>query len=83
MRTNYRTIGMFCLVKQFFQLSRNIGRMIRKVHGGYSWGFLVGMCRRVIQFLTFQTKKLHFLHPSLDLASKKLKVYASLLSLEQ
>jgi len=32
--------------------------------GGYSWEFLVGVCRPVLQILTiFQTKKCHFPHP--------------------
>ena len=32
--------------------------------GGYSWEFLVGMCRPVLQILTlFQTKKCYFPHP--------------------
>ena len=39
--------------------------------GGYSWEFLVGVCRPVLQILTpFQTKISHFLHPFSDLASK-------------
>ena len=37
--------------------------------GGYSWEFLVGVCRPVLQILTlFQTKQCHFLHPFSDLA---------------
>ena len=39
--------------------------------GGYSWEFLVGACRPVLQILTpFQTKICHFLHPFSELASK-------------
>ena len=39
--------------------------------GGYSWEFLVGVCRPVRQILTlFQTKKCHFLHPFSDPTSK-------------
>ena len=39
--------------------------------GGYSWEFLVGACRPVLQILTpFQTKICNFLHPFSDLASK-------------
>ena len=35
--------------------------------GGYSWEFLVGVCRLVPQTLTrFQTKKCNFPHPSSD-----------------
>ena len=35
---------------------------------GFSWEFLVGMCRPVLQILTlFQTKKCHFPHPFSDL----------------
>ena len=36
--------------------------------GGYSWEFLVGVCRKVLKILTiFQTKKGHFSHPLSDL----------------
>ena len=39
--------------------------------GGYSWEFLVGVCRPVLQILTlFQTKKCHFPHPFSDQTSK-------------
>ena len=39
--------------------------------GGYSWEFLVGACRPVLQILTpSQTKICHFLHPFSELASK-------------
>ena len=32
--------------------------------GGYSWEFLVGVCRQVLQILTlFETKKCHFFTP--------------------
>ena len=38
---------------------------------GYSWEFLVGVCRPVLQILTlFQTKKCHFPHPFSDQTSK-------------
>ena len=38
---------------------------------GYSWKFLVEVCRPVLQILTLcQTKKCHFPHPFSDLASK-------------
>ena len=38
---------------------------------GYSWEFLVGACRPVLQILTpIQTKICHFLHPFSDAASK-------------
>ena len=38
---------------------------------GYSWEFLVGVCRPVLQILTIsKTKKCLFLHPFLDLAPK-------------
>ena len=37
--------------------------------GGYSWKFLVGVCRPVLQILTlFQTKKMSFSHSFSDLA---------------
>ena len=43
------------------------------IPGGYSWEFLVGVCRPVLEILTlFQTKKCYFSHPFSDLASKKL-----------
>ena len=39
--------------------------------GVYSWEFLVGVCRPVLQILTlFQTKKCHFPHPFSDQTSK-------------
>ena len=39
--------------------------------GGYSWEFLVGVCRPVLQILTlFQTKKFHFSQLFLDQASR-------------
>ena len=38
---------------------------------GYSWEFLVGVCRLVLQILTlFQTKKCHFPHLLSDQTSK-------------
>ena len=44
---------------------------IRLGPGGYSWEFLVGVRRPVLQILTlFQTKKCYFPHPFSDLASK-------------
>ena len=50
--------------------------------GGYSWEFLVGMCRQVLQILTlFQTKQCHFPHPFSDLAL--LEIMSSLLRLER
>ena len=40
--------------------------------GGYSWQFLVGVCRLVVQILIlFQTKKCNFPHPFSDLAIKQ------------
>ena len=43
----------------------------RKMPGRYSWEFLVGVCRPVLQILTlFQTKKCNFPHPFLDQTSK-------------
>ena len=39
--------------------------------GGYSWEFLVGVCRPVLQILTrFQTKKCNFSDPFSDQTSK-------------
>ena len=38
------------------------------IPGGYSWEFLVGVCRPILQILTlFQIKKCHFLHRFSDL----------------
>ena len=49
--------------------------------GGYSWKFLVGVCRPVLQILTLlRNKKSHLSHTFSDLASKK---SSSLLRLEQ
>ena len=43
----------------------------RKMPGRYSWEFLVGVCRPVLQILTlFQTKKCNFPHPFSDQTSK-------------
>ena len=40
--------------------------------GGYSWEFLVGVCRRVLKILTlFQNKKCHFPDPFSDLAFRQ------------
>ena len=39
----------------------------REGGGEYSWEFLVGVCRKVLQILTrFQTKKCNFPHPFSD-----------------
>ena len=44
--------------------------------GEYSWEFLVGVCRPVLQILTlFQTKKCHFPHPFSDQTSKLHNVF--------
>ena len=46
---------------------------ITRIFGGYSWEFLVGVCRPVLQILIlYQTKICHFSHPFSNLASKKL-----------
>ena len=37
--------------------------------GGYSWEFLVGVCRPVQILTLFQTKKCHFPHPFSDQTS--------------
>ena len=51
------------------------------IPGGYSYEFLVGVYRPVLQILTlFQTKKCHFLHPFLHLAFRE--KLCSLLELE-
>ena len=40
--------------------------------GGYSWEFLMGVCRPVLQILTqFQTQKFNFPHPFSDLAFRQ------------
>ena len=40
--------------------------------GGYTWEFLVGVCRRVLKILTlFQNKKCHFPDPFSDLAFRQ------------
>ena len=46
----------------------NHGRRFPPGGGGeYSWEFLVGVCRKVLQILTrFQTKKCNFPHPFSD-----------------
>ena len=46
-------------------------RVLGYCPGGYSWEFLVGVCRPVRQILTlFQIKKCNFLHPFSDQTSK-------------
>ena len=57
------------------QFVKHLTQVIRgkkeKKSGGYSWEFLVGVCRPVLQILTlFQTKKCHFPHPFSDQTSK-------------
>ena len=48
-------------------------RLILSNPGVFSWKFLVGVCRPVLQILTLlRTKKCHFSHTFSDLASKKL-----------
>ena len=50
--------------------------------GGYSWEFVVGLCRTVVQILIlFQTKNSHFPHPLSDLAEAEIML--SLLRLER
>ena len=49
-----------------------IARMDHSRDGGYSWEFLVGVCRPVLQILTlFQTKKSNFPDPFSDLAFRQ------------
>ena len=70
-------LGEKTLIKQF-KRERKMNEKPRKrliqmsfEPGGYSWEFLVGVCRPVLQSLTlFQTKKCHFSQPFLDLASR-------------
>ena len=70
-------LGEKTLIKQF-KRERKMNEKPRKrliqmsfEPGGYSWKFLVGVCRPVLQSLTlFQTKKCHFSQPFLDLASR-------------
>jgi len=51
--------------------------------GRYSWEFLVGVCRPVLQILTlFQTKKYHFPYPFSDLSFRH-KLSYHWLSLER
>ena len=59
-------------VKKTAKMNRTLAFLKTKsVPGGYTWEFLVGQCRHVLQFLTlFHTKKCHFSHPFSDPASK-------------
>ena len=58
-----------CLLRQYsvnhfsFQVCCKSRRQVSRPPGRYSWEFLVGVCRPVLQILTrFQTKKCHFPH---------------------
>ena len=70
------TFSTLCYWKyQPFRINVHVKTFHSYVHRargrGYSWKFLVGVCRPFLQFLTlFQTKKYHFPHPFSDLASK-------------
>ena len=59
-------------VKKTAKMNRTLAFLKTKsVRGGYTWEFLVGQCRHVLQFLTiFRTKKCHFSHPFSDPACK-------------
>ena len=70
----------------------NLWCSVRIFPGWYSWELLAGVCRPVLQILTlFQTKKRHFPHQVLDLASEihsrfrpgLQEIMSSLLSLER
>ena len=62
--TDWQGLGLL-LSRESFCVRR------RKMPGRYSWEFLVGVCRPVLQILTlFQTKKCNFPHPFLDKTSK-------------
>ena len=51
--------------------------------GGYTWEFLVEVCRPVLQILTlFRTKKCYFPHPSSDLACRQKLYYIILVCIE-
>ena len=48
------------------RLNKRVKELVVRVPGGYSWEFLVGMCRSVLQILTlFHTKKILFSTPLL------------------
>ena len=73
-----KTVSLGCLdlikvLIRFWQRTLNLKFRSITVHirGRYSWEFLVGVCRRVLQILTrFQTKKCNFSHPFSDQTSK-------------
>ena len=53
---------------------RSFPHIVYSVPGGYSWEFLVGMCRPVLRILTlFETKRCHFPHPfsGLEVVTKR------------
>ena len=78
----FRVVSVSSLTLSWFRLSleeqENDARLVSlfntiESRRGYSWKFLVGVYRLVLQILTpFQIKKCDFSHPFSDLASKKL-----------
>ena len=71
------------LYKDLFSLITHLKPVGGGGGGGYSWEFVVGLCRTVVQILILfhQTKKSHFPHPSSDLPEAEIML--SLLRLER
>ena len=71
------------LYKDLFSLITHLKPVGGGGGGGYSWEFVVGLCRTVVQILILfhQTKKSHFPHPSSDLLEAEIML--SLLRLER
>ena len=73
-----------CVHRPFIKEVCSVQLSINNVYfpGAYSWEFLVGVCRPVLQILTlFQTKKCNFPHPFSDQALRQKYCY-ELLRLE-
>ena len=70
---DYKCRNIKAVTQQFVSTNLHVSRLNKRVKeldiqvpGGYSWEFLVGMCRPVLQILTlFQTKKILFSTPLL------------------
>ena len=65
------TISSFYMIVSIAPKATDAGSSeMSLAQGGYSWEFLVGVCRPGLQILTlFQTKKCHFAHPFSDQTS--------------
>ena len=67
--TNTAHVTRYVLACRYPLLYKDLFSLITHLKpGGYSWEFVVGLCRTVVQILIlFQTQKSHFPHSSSDL----------------